>query len=120
MYNPYDPNFKPTRYNFNTGEKLEELAPEVKEARLEKSRKRFFINTVNAMSETKHLTDTQDIAVWLWVYQSLHGIPNLPVYMPQLIEEAAGRVYKYRYAPHMLSFSDNEKIMLHRLYEVIK
>jgi len=83
------------------------------------SRKRFFINTVNEFKHPKHLVDTKDIAVYLWVYLGLHGIPG-PAYMPQLIEEAANRVHKYRNAIHMLSFSDNERIMLHRLYEVIK
>lgn len=90
------------------------------EVREEKSCKRFFIKTVNKMTHPKHLVETKDIAVYLWVHLGLHGIPNLPVYMPQLIEEAAGRVCKYRYTPHMLSFSDNERIMLHRLYEVVK
>jgi len=84
------------------------------------SRKRFFIKTVNEMKHPKHLVATEDIAVYLWVYHSLHDIPFIQSYMVKLIDEAANRVHQYRNSIHMLSFGDNERIMLHRLYEVIK
>ena len=63
--------------------------------------------------------DTREVVILLIGY-GLNNIPHLLPYMREMIQAAGYRIFKYRYHPHMLSFSDNEKIMLHRLYEVIK
>jgi len=93
---------------------------DAEDGKLAASHKRYFVITFNEMRHPQHLVTTEDIAVYLWVYHDLHGIPFVQSYMVKLIDEAANRVYQYRKSIHMLSFSDNERIMLHRLYEVIK
>jgi hypothetical protein len=96
--------------------------PAIEEEKLERSRRRFFQKQIERIIPAKHFHNisTSDVAIYLRLNADSDQIPNLQPYMRKLIEEASNRVYKYRYAPHMLSFSDNERIMLHRLYEVIK
>lgn len=70
---------------------------------------------------TRHVLPVSQIhtttAMVIWLVNHRAELPHdLPPYMPKLISDAMTRIWRLRYNRNMLSFSDNEVIMLDRLY----
>lgn len=83
-------------------------------ARNDRAFRAFVSREVNKIWDAGIATTCRDQTLSL--YANIEQIKNLQPYMRTLIENGAARIFKYRYNVGMLSFSDNEVIMINRLY----
>ena len=114
MYNPFEADHQDRKYHWNKkGEivKAEEPDP----AAIARSMWRYFSKENEKLAaRVDHLTNPRDLVIVL--RHNVDNIRNLKPYMRALIIAGSNRVYKYRYQPHMLSFSTNETAFFIRLH----